>query len=332
MVTALHDVRVERGVDGVLVVCWASDAPLAVDVAVGTSPMASEHFPLTRATTSTTVRLDGLGPERAYVSLRTAGGDVVVVAERRVPFTGITNLRDLGGYATSTGATRWGRVFRADALHKLTAEDLGTFRALGIRTVYDLRGDVERNEFPGPVISVHVPIVGRPPGAAVAPPPEMTANDGETMLRDMYVGILEHSATQLGAIMRGIAIAHHTPVLFHCHGGKDRTGVVAAVLLLALGVDRDTVLDDYEATRRYRRIEHQQDSLASMLASGVSPEAAAGALGTPRWAMAAAVDAIDDVYAGIDAYVTGPVGLTAAELSALRELMVEPAAGRAMTT
>ena len=86
--------------------------------------------------------------------------------------------------------------------------------------------------------------------------------------------------------------------MFHCHGGKDRTGVVAAVLLLALGVDRETVLDDYEATRRYRTIEDQQDSLANILASGVSPEAAASVLGTPRWAMAAAVDAVDDVYGG----------------------------------
>ena len=66
-------------------------------------------------------------------------------------------------------------------------------------------------------------------------------------------------------------------------------------------------------------------SLANILASGVSPEAAAGVLGTPRWAMAAALDAIDDSYAGIDAYLTGPVGLTARELSALREQLIDPA-------
>jgi protein-tyrosine phosphatase len=140
----------------------------------------------------------------------------------------------------------------------------------------------------------------------------------------MYVGSLQHSATPLGTILRGGTDADQTPAVCHCHGGKDRTGVVAAVLLLALGVDRETVLDDYEATRRYRLIEDQQDSLANILASGVSPEAAAGVLGTPRWAMAAAVDAIDDAHGGIDAYLSGPAGLTLGEVSDLRDQLIDP--------
>jgi glutamate-1-semialdehyde 2,1-aminomutase len=86
----------------------------------------------------------------------------------------------------------------------------------------------------------------------------------------MYVGILEHSALPIGRVLRGIADEANRPVVFHCHGGKDRTGVIAAVLLAGLGVDREAILDDYEATRRYRTIEHQQDSLANMLAAGVS--------------------------------------------------------------
>jgi protein-tyrosine phosphatase len=245
--------------------------------------------------------------------------------ERRIPFVGITNLRDLGGYQAAGGTTRWGRLFRSDALHKLTTADLVDFHELGVRTVYDLRGEAERAEFPGPVDSVHVPIAGRPAGAAAPPPPtEMSTVDGERMLRDMYLGILEHSARGIGAVARAAADPDRRPVLFHCHGGKDRTGVVAMVLLLALGVDREAVLDDYEATRRYRRIEHQQDSLANILASGVSPEAAAGVLGAPRWAMADAVDAIDGTYGGIDAYLTGPAGVSAADLSALRTALIDP--------
>ncbi|MDQ1425352.1 MAG: protein-tyrosine phosphatase [Acidimicrobiaceae bacterium] len=327
MVNALNEVRVERDDDGVLVVWWATDDPVAVDVGVGVSPVAEEHTPFLSSTTSTPVRLGRLGPERRYVSLTPAGGGTVVVAERRVPLAGITNLRDLGGYPTADGGTtRWGRVFRADALHKLTDADLIAFHSLGVRTVYDLRGQVERTDFPGPVDSLHVPIIGRPADAVPpAPPADMTTADGERMLRDMYVGSLEHSATHIGTILRGIADPDHVPAVFHCHGGKDRTGVVAAVLLLALRVEREIVLDDYEATRRYRLIEDQQDSLANILAAGVSPEAAAGVLGTPRWAMAAAVDAIDDAYAGIDAYLTGPAGLTAGEVSSLREHLIVPA-------
>ena len=328
LMTVLTDVTVERDEQGDLVVSWRATGDVVVDVGVGDSPAPATHRAVATATTApTTVRLDDGPSGRAYVSLTPSGGSTVVVAERRVPFAGITNLRDLGGYPTADGGTtRWGCVFRADALHKLTAADLEVFGRLGVRTVYDLRGDVERDEFPGPVPSRHVPISGRPPGAAPLPPPTgMTEADGERMLRDLYVGMLEHSAANIAAVLRGLTDVEAVPAVFHCHGGKDRTGVVAAVLLLALGVDRETVLDDYESTRRYRRLEHQQDSLANMLANGVPPEAAAGVLGTPRWAMAAAVDAVAETPGGVDGYLTDVAGLTAAEVDALRAALVDRA-------
>jgi protein-tyrosine phosphatase len=302
---------------------WQSDEP--VDVGVGATPRAVEHVPVASSVAAGPVRLDGAVPRRAYVSLVPADGPAVIVAERRVPFTGITNLRDLGGYATADGGvTRWGLVFRADALHKLTPDDLDAFGELGVQTVYDLRGDVERAEFPGPVPSRHVSIVGRPRDVEPPPPPpEMTTRDGEELLRDTYVGALTHSAAEIGAVMRGLADPTLTPAVFHCHGGKDRTGVVAALLLLALGVDRDTVLDDYEATSLYRFPDDQHDSLANMLQAGISPEAAAGVLGTPRWAMAEAVDAVLGSPGGIAGFLTGPAGLGPAELTALREHLVD---------
>jgi len=323
MVRPLREVHVERGDDGVLVVHWEADPGTAVDVGTGISPVVSEHVRFGRATRSTSVRFTGLGRHRRFVSLTMPGGRPVVVAERRLAFAGITNFRDLGGYPTIDGGTTcWGRVFRADALHKLTVADLVAFHDLGVRTVFDLRGEVERSDFPGPIESVHVPITGRPAGATPsAPPPEMSVEDGERMLRDLYVGALEHSAIQIGSVLRGVASNDGLPAVFHCHGGKDRTGIVAAVLLLAIGVDRETVLDDYEATRRYRSLEDQHDSLVNLLAAGVSPEAAAGVLGTPRWAMAAAIDAIDDVYGGLETYLAGPAELTAGELASLRECL-----------
>jgi protein-tyrosine phosphatase len=322
VVTDLRDIQVERDADGVLVVRWHGDAP--VDVGVGATPVVAEHTRRARSIVAGPVRLDGAGRRRAYVSLHPADGPPVVVAERRVPFDGITNLRDLGGYPTGdAGATRWGRVFRADALHKLTADDLDAFDELGVRTVYDLRGDVERAEFPGPVPSLHVSIVGRPRDAERPPPKaDMTTREGEEMLRDVYVGALTHSAIEIGSIMRGLADPDRAPAVFHCHGGKDRTGIVAAVLLLALGVERDTVLDDYEATSRYRLPQHQHDSLADMLHAGISPEAAAGVLGTPRWAMAEAVDQLLARPGGVAGFLLGPAGLAPAELTALRDHLV----------
>ena len=134
-------------------------------------------------------------------------------------------------------------------------------------------------------------VVGSGVSIPTRPRPEMTGRDGEKLLRDTYVGALTHSATEIGAVMRGLADPVLTPAVFHCHAGKDRTGLIAVVLLLALGVDRYIVLDDYEATRLYRFPEHQQHSLANMLQAGISPDAAALACwAPPRWAMAEAVD------------------------------------------
>jgi protein-tyrosine phosphatase len=324
VVSALRDVRVERDEQGALLVRWRAADP--IDIGIGPTPLASEHTCLATAVDGGLMRIDGPVPRRTYVSLVPPGRAAVVTAERRIPFEGITNLRDLGGYPTADGGvTRWGRVFRADALHKLTADDLEAFHELGVMTVYDLRGDVERADFPGPVPSLHLSIVGRPRDAdPPPPPPKMTARDGEELLRNTYVGALTHSATEIGTIMRGLSDPGLIPALFHCHGGKDRTGLVAAVLLLALGVERDTVLDDYEATSLYRFPEDQHDSLANMLQAGISPEAAAGVLGTPRWAMAEAVDLLLASPGGVAGFLTGPAGLKRGELAALREHLVTP--------
>jgi protein-tyrosine phosphatase len=322
-------VVVEPAGDGMLEVAWELLGPdVDVDVAVGPTPASVDHrHALTVPAGTRSVRLPATGPGRRYVSVSPHGtGSAVVAAERRVPFEGVTNVRDLGGYpAGDGGRVRWGAVFRADALHKLTPADRTAFEGLGIRTVFDLRGEVEREEHPNPVESVHRPIVGRPPEPEGQAPDRSSlaaAADGEGLLRDIYVGALTHSPARIGEILTDLADAGQLPAVFHCHGGKDRTGIVAALLLLALGVDREAVLDDYEATARYRTIVHQQDSLANMLASGMAAEAAAGVLGAPRWAMAEALDALDADHGGIEAFLCGPAGMDPATLARLRATLV----------
>jgi protein-tyrosine phosphatase len=117
-------------------------------------------------------------------------------------------------------------------------------------------------------------------------------------------------------------MADQLPAVFHCHAGKDRTGVVAALLLLVAGVDRDDILDDYELTRRYRTLEHQQDSLANLLAAGMSAEAAAGVLAAPRHAMQAALDAIASIYGGIEDYLVDRARMPYRMVEALRRTIV----------
>lgn len=165
---------------------------------------------------------------------------------------GPSNFRDLGGYVTADGRTvRWGRIFRSDAL-RLTDDDVALLRdRIGLRAILDLRTGwefgnlegggkanyVERLTLVG-AQRFHIPIIDetrlrrqvseeRPPGAKG------------------YTKMLERGADALGQALGLIADADLHPLVFHCAAGKDRTGILAALLLGILGVDDETIIADY---------------------------------------------------------------------------------------
>jgi protein-tyrosine phosphatase len=325
--SVLH-VAVETVEPGCLEVTWQLEGPPAsVDIGVGPTPDRIDHVhTVTAAAGTSSTELTDLGPGRHFVSVSPhEGGSAVIAADRRVLFEGLQNFRDLGGYATADGTmTRWGRVFRSDALHKLTPADLREFERLGMKSVFDLRSDEERSTHPNPFDSLQLAIVGRSTEAAQDPVDALEIGvDGERMLRDIYIGMFEHSAPLFGRLFSGLLESDGLPAVFHCHAGKDRTGVAAALVLLALHVERDVVLDDYELTARYRRFEHQQDSFERLVARGLSPEAAAGVLTAPRWTMSDALDALEDLYGGADSFLTDRAGLTTGDLDRLRALLTQ---------
>jgi protein-tyrosine phosphatase len=298
-----------------------------VDLASGPTPDHRGHrHDITVPAGQTSWRLTRREQGRVFVSLVPHGsGPAVVTTDRRIRFLGITNFRDLGGYRTRVGAVvRWGMVFRADALHGLLPEDLNLYEELGLRTVYDLRGDVERAEKPNRVNSRHLSVLSRPADAGPpAPPAGLSVADGERILTDMYQGLIDHAATQIGQLFTGLSQDDGLPAVFHCHAGKDRTGVVAAVLLEALGVDRHDILDDYELTARYRLRSQQEPTYERLLQAGLSPEAAAGVLTTPRWAMDEALAHLDAEYSGVQEYLIGPAGMRKQDLEALRARLLD---------
>jgi protein-tyrosine phosphatase len=299
-----------------------------VDIGVGPSPDAIDHVhTLTVGPGLRSARLEGLGPGRHYVSIAPhGGGGAVVVGERRVPFDGVTNFRDLGGYPGVDGRrTRWGRVFRSDALHRFTPEDRRRYESLGLNAIYDLRSDLERERYPNPFPSVQLTLLSRAASEAAAPPDRADRQDatgGERMLAEMYEGLLANSARVFGRLLSALAEAEGLPAVFHCTGGKDRTGMAAAVLLQLLDVPRQLVLDDYELTSRFRLRHHQTESYENLLATGMGPEAAGAVLGTPRWAMAGALQELDDRYGGAKAYLVGPAGMSVTTVDRLCALLL----------
>jgi protein-tyrosine phosphatase len=166
---------------------------------------------------------------------------------RHVPLSGCCNFRDLGGYPTLDGRhTAWRRVFRADGLTDLTPEDLAVLEGIGVSTVIDLRTDVEtetRGRFPEHVEHVayhHLPLTETLPGEEQAPEWGDPGFVGER-----YRRMLADGSASVVAAVGLLADARNLPAVFHCSVGKDRTGVLAAVVLGLLGVPDDVIVDDY---------------------------------------------------------------------------------------
>ena len=172
--------------------------------------------------------------------------------ERHIRLEGAHNVRDLGGYPTAAGrTTRWRAFLRADALHGLTPADMQTLLDLGLRTIIDLRSDIEISRQPSAFIGHdavryhHVPLFdGLAPVDAMAQ--KMTAFD----LSTRYADAAEHCRPAISRVAAIIAMAEEGTVLFNCTAGKDRTGIVAAMLLSLAGVDNEEIATDYALTAR----------------------------------------------------------------------------------
>jgi len=166
---------------------------------------------------------------------------------RKLPFDGCFNFRDLGGYPTDGGRrTRWRRLFRADGLSRLTENDLTTLASLEIVTVIDLRTDLEadtQGRFPQDVDGVtyhHLPLTDTLPGEEESPD-----WDRPDFVTSRYLGMLSEGAATVSSAIRLLADPRGHPAVFHCSVGKDRTGVLAALVLGFLGVPEDVIVDDY---------------------------------------------------------------------------------------
>jgi protein-tyrosine phosphatase len=169
----------------------------------------------------------------------------------RIELDTVFNLRDLGGYRTGAGATvRRGRVYRADGLYRLAGRDVDRVASLGLRTVVDLRTPAEldeRGRFPVDAVPAdyhHLPILERTwdPEALEVESPAVE------FLSARYVDMLHEGRHAIAETLGLIADPACHPLVFHCAAGKDRTGVVAAVVLSLLGVDEETVAADYAAS------------------------------------------------------------------------------------
>lgn len=217
----------------------------------------------------------------------------------------VPNLRDLGGIATASGhVIAPGRLWRSSHFGSVSDDELDALRAIGLQSVIDLRGADERTRAPSRlpqfgIRELHLPIEPRAMGALrelrEAGEPDKSAL--AAIMFEVYRRFVNEHTPVFASLLRLVADeATPLPLVIHCTAGKDRTGWAAALLLLALGVPRETVLDDFLASNGRWSMQ------------GVSAD----------WALLATVhadylqcafDDIDKRWGSFDAYLEGPLGL-----------------------
>lgn len=190
--------------------------------------------------------------------------------EKRIIFPNLYNARDLGGLRTRDGRiTQYGRFIRSDEPSGLTPEDIDLLLSYPISTIIDLRsdGEVARRHFPKTdypqLLYRNISLFPADPDNENDPTVQLAIS---LSLGDLYVHLLETRQHQFAQVFRLIAKAPSGAILFHCTHGKDRTGMVAALLLSLVGVAEDDIIANYAET--YEHIRPLVDKMmASMPAS-----------------------------------------------------------------
>ena len=280
----------------------------------------------------TWVDIADLDPNTRYYFQLTANGQPLArIAERLVPFEGTFNFRDLGGYPTSNGRrVRWGRIFRSDNLTNLTPRDHQLFTRMQIAVVCDFRSRAERERSPNklprdlPIEDMHLPMFLGSLDAVEAME-RIKQNDLEWLtpeyMLDGYIKNLEESADKWAAVFKRL-LEPEPRLVFHCSAGKDRTGICAAFILLALGVPEKAVMKDHALSNEYLqaflpKVYSYFDSL------GLNTQRITPYLTAPREAMRAVLDRIRIQYGGIETYLDHKVGIREEHIRVLRETLLE---------
>lgn len=177
--------------------------------------------------------------------------DKNVIPMRRIPLSKMENLRDLGGFPCTNGVTRWGVFLRGDNPFELTADDIDTLRRYGVDTEIDLRSSFELAESESALI-------GKEEFHIYSYSLSEHMNDidwqniGKDDLSGLYCALLEQSKELIAQIIRTMIQAKGAAV-FHCAVGKDRTGIIAMLLLKAAGVADADIVADYAVTEIYKK-------------------------------------------------------------------------------
>jgi protein-tyrosine phosphatase len=244
---------------------------------------------------------------------------------RLLPLEGLYNVRDLGGYPAAAPGEPfgspparqvvWGRLYRAGDFSGISAQAREYLEDRNIRTIVDFRDEAERSASPDGAIATVQNNIPLPisPGSIADNSTLGPETDWEAFMENLYQAIAGETRTQYRNFFRILQDGDSAPLIFHCSAGKDRTGFAAALILAALGADRETIYGDYLLTGECLKGKYNPMLIQAPYLEPV--------MTVRRRYLAAAFGVIDSRFGGVESYLRKELG---ADIDLLRELYTEP--------